>query len=66
MVSGVRSFDRAFDGDHVFGPQLLGAIVDVGIRALIEDDLRHTIAIAQMNEDHSRRDRGGDAPSPSG
>ena len=51
MVSGVRTLDAAFDGDHILGPELLRAIVDFCVQTLVEDDLRHTFAIAQVNED---------------
>jgi hypothetical protein len=30
---------------------LLGAVVDVRIQTLVENDLSHTIAIAKVNED---------------
>jgi hypothetical protein len=52
-IDGVRSarFDPAFDSYDILGPELLGAVVDIRIQTLVEDDLSDTIAVAKVNED---------------
>jgi hypothetical protein len=51
-VYGVRSaqFDPAFYSYDILGPELLGAVVDVRIQTLVEDDLSHAITVAKVNE----------------
>ena len=51
MVSGVRSSTRPSMATTYSDRSLLRAVMDVGIQTFVEDDLRHTVAIAQVNED---------------
>ncbi len=45
--------DHALGGDHVFGGKLIDLFVQASIIGAVKHQLRHAVAIPQMNEDHS-------------
>ena len=51
MVSGARSATCAFDRDHVLRTELFGLACTAASAIGVEDDLRHAVAIAQVDED---------------
>ena len=45
--------DHTFDRNHILAAQQIGLVVNRGIAVGAEHDLRHSLAIAQMEEEHA-------------